>query len=211
MIAFFQDILLSDVLIFIVLFVAFAALTNWALNRLREFPGYGLGWLIGLFVMIVYSSLVGQPETPAIAATAGQGVTLNFFQVFLASFLGIVFGVTAMLLARLWQGVAQQTIKIAMFTAIGVILIFLMFIAASETRRMIGIFALAFSISAVSVLVLLPNRGRAPRGAAQAAPQDFNAQADMGFPPPPRQGGTGGGSRLDEIRQRMRNNDDERP
>ena len=63
MLQFIQSLLLSEVLIFIVLFAVFGLLTRWAIWRLHEYAGYALGWLLGLFFVFVYSSLMSSPPT----------------------------------------------------------------------------------------------------------------------------------------------------
>jgi hypothetical protein len=157
---FIQDLLLSEFIIFFALFGALAVLSRWALLSLKEYLGYGLGWMLGLFFVIVYSSLTGDPE-PVMEAQAIEigGVTLTAFQVFLPSVLGFALGAGLMVIIALGRGkTMQQALKIAGLTALNLILIFLMFVTDETGRRMIGLFALAFGIGTVLAMVMA--RGR---------------------------------------------------
>lgn len=197
---FIQSILLSDLLIFIVLFAVFFLLSNWALRRLQEYAGYALGWLVALFFMVVYSSLAG--SDPANLEALNASTRLNVFQVLLASILGIGSGLGAMLLVRMRSGHStRQALNIAMLTAVNVILLFLMFVAGSQARRMIGIYALGFGIAALFTVVLL--RSRDNRSSPSDGPDRFREYYEEA-----REGEESdeGLSTLDRMRRGLRNN-----
>jgi hypothetical protein len=185
-----QRLLLSEFVIFAVLIVAFVYLTRRAL-ALREYAGYGLGWLVGIFIMVVYSSTLATP--PSDASTVSAEVSLSFFQIVLPSLCGGGFGLAVLwIIAQAQNGARRQSLTIAIMTALCVVLIFFLFVAEYDVRRMIGIFALAFGICATLAIVLFGQ----PNSTARAG---FTAQ---GAPP---SGGTGR-SRLDEIRDQFRQN-----
>ncbi len=184
-----QDLLLSEFIIFVVLFLAFAYLTRRAL-ALHEYVGYGLGWLIGIFFMVVYSSSGVRPSSQAVETE----VTLSFLQLILPSICGAGLGLAVLwIIAQAASGARRQGIAIATMTALGVVLLFLTFVADSETRRMIGIFSLAFAICAAFVLIVFR------RGGTPSATTGFTSQSAV---PTEIQGK----SRLDEIREKFRNN-----
>ncbi|MCU0513862.1 MAG: hypothetical protein MUE40_14985 [Anaerolineae bacterium] len=188
---FLRELFLSPVLVLLVLVALFAALSYWSLSILREYPGYALGWLVGLFFVVVYVSLGTAPDPDT-----NRNVTLNVFQVICPGLVGILLGGILMLVLRLGNSYsAMRGLKVAGMTALGVVLLFLMFMVNVATQRMIGIFALAFCIAALGGVVVF--RGTAAAGM-------FNAQA---APPPPP--GTPpistGHSTLDRIREQMQN------
>lgn len=185
-----QRLLLSEFVIFAVLIVAFVYLTRRAL-ALHEYAGYGLGWLMGIFIMVVYSSTLAAP--PSDVSTVNAEVSLSFFQVVLPSLCGGGLGLAMLwIIAQAQSGARRQSLTIAILTALCVVLIFFLFVAEYDVRRMIGIFALAFGICATLALVLFGQPNTAGR-------VGFTAQ---GAPP---SGGTGR-SRLEEIRDQFRQN-----
>lgn len=169
MIQFLQTIFLSEVLIFVILAGAFLYLSRRAIS-LQEYAGYGLGILIGLFFMVVYSSTGAQP--PIEAQTVEAPVTLTFFQVLMPTLCGTGLGLGLLYIISMARTGRRRTLVIAVFTALNVVLLFLMLVADSETRRMIGIFALAFAICALFVLVVFGRADNVVAGSfgAQSAP-----------------------------------------
>jgi len=155
MVQFIQNFFLSPFLIMIILFAVFVVLSWWALNRHKEYIGYGLGWLIGVFAMVVYGALVGDPE-PVAQATPAE-TTLNIFQVVFPSIIGIALGILAMWMVNhaRYRGV-QKSIVVALLTAMSIWVLFLMIVSSAypTTQRMIGLFALAFAIGAVSMFAI---------------------------------------------------------
>ena len=199
-----QGILLSPILIFIVLGVLFLALSRWALSR-REVLGYALGWLIGVFFMIIYSSLTGG-ET-VVDATAqdvqiGDDV-LTFGQIIFASIFGLIVGAGSMFLIRLQaNSQARRALVVALLTGLNLIVLFFVIISSSGTQRLIGISAMAFAITILFIVVLDRARTTAPvaeysaqYGSQQAPPPDSTLLGDA----PPAS------TRLDGIRQRVMN------
>lgn len=200
MLRIFQEIFLSQWMVLILLFLAFLFVSWWALNRLREFPGYALGWMFGLFFMLVYGSL-GDPTTDNLSAADAN---LNLFQVILATFFGLVFG--GMVLGGLRFGMRYARVvalQVAAYTGLNLVLLFLTVIEGPITQRMIGIFSLAFGIATIFLLVLFPSHERhqeVSRFGAQNA-SDVSPQSPYT---------EDGNSRLDQIRQKMRGPDQHR-
>ncbi|MEO0598363.1 MAG: hypothetical protein AAF126_19800, partial [Chloroflexota bacterium] len=85
-------IFLSQAVIFSALTVVFLLISRWAIGTLREYAGYGLGWLMALFFFMVYISLGGTVDnTPANAAF------LTMLDIFIATIMGIFAGVGVLL------------------------------------------------------------------------------------------------------------------
>lgn len=191
----FRELFLSPVLIFLVLFAIFAALSYWAVVILREYAGYLLGWLIGLFFVVVYYSLGGDIDS---TGQLEQELRLNLIQVLCPGLFGLLLGGMLVFLIRLGQGyTATQGIKIAGLTALMVTLIFLMFVMDINGQRMIGIFALSFCIAGLFAMVIF--RSSTPLFSGQVQAQAAPPSAPGGVP----QGNSPVMSRLDEIRARM--------
>src|SRR5688572_32307682 len=98
----FQDIILNKFIIIAALSMVFLAISRWAVLSLREYVGYGLGWLLGLFFIIVYISLGGGQN-----AMSTEPQYLGIFHVFLATFLGLVFGMVIQIGLRFGMRMAQ--------------------------------------------------------------------------------------------------------
>lgn len=180
MVQFIQNFFLSPFLIFIILIAVFFWLSWWAIQRRKEYVGYGLGWLIGVFGMVIYGALVGDP--PAVAQTDTTiPNTLNIFQVTLPSILGLVLGAWSMSLIRQTSDKSvQKSIVVALLTALALWVLFLMIVSTAypTTQRMIGIFALAFAIGALTMLaVFRQSPTRVPQSDISAS--SFSAQADQ--------------------------------
>lgn len=181
-----QNILLSEWLIFGVVMLAAVLISRWALLALREYAGFVLGCLVALFVVFVVSALIGQPDAITAQVADSGAITLNWGQIIVATLMGLGTGAGTLVFGRVGQNAnVQQAITVAVVTALPLILLFILFISDSVTRRMIGIFSLAYGIGALFTWVI-------GRGKLQGPPDD----------PPDNPTSTGTMSRLDAIRQR---------
>jgi len=166
LVKFIQDLFLSPFLIIVILIAVFIGLSWWAIQRRKEYIGYGLGWLIGVFFMVIYGALVGDPE-PVAQAEEVVPETLNILQVIIPSFIGIGFGIGAMLLvAQTHQNAVGKSIAVAILTAMSLVILFLMLVSSAYpvNQRMIGLFALAFAIGAVTTLAIARQVPPRPHG-----------------------------------------------
>ncbi len=198
----FQEFVLSQWLILSALAIAFLVISRWAVVILREYAGYGLGWMIGLFFVLVYLSVGGEPQTDEPVRF------LNGIQVFTATLFGLIVGSIIIFGLRFGMRHARAiSLQVAIYTALNLTLLFLVFIAGPITQRMIGIFGLAIGIATLFAMVLFPTPQRE---------QELNIRAQSATqgtqPYNPQNPGAGGGgnnpignSRLDEIRNRMNN------
>ncbi len=187
----FESIFLTDIIILIALVTIFIWLSRQALAT-REYTGYGLGWLIALFFVVIYSSVTSDDVAPAAEVTAR--VTLSFLEVAVPTVCGVAVGVTLLLLIGLARSFPRRyTLLVSIVTALNLILLFLMFVVSLEARRMLGIFSLAFIISAIVTTVLF-GRGSSQQAAGYA--QALGAP-DPNAPNP-------AGNPLEQMRQRFR-------
>jgi hypothetical protein len=204
-----QDILLNKIIIVSSLSVLLLFISRWALVTLREYMGYGLGWLLGIFFIIVYISLGGGQN-----AVSDVPQYLNIFQVFLATLLGLVFGSLIQLGLRFGMRMAQGVaLQVALYTCLSIIVVFLSLMEGPIAHRMVGIFALAVGIATLFGMVLFPAPKREQQVRAMSYSQPIATPQEQLQQPPvqyPQDLGQGGGlpaqpmSRLDEIRQRQR-------
>jgi hypothetical protein len=176
-----EDILLSNVLILLVFSIMLFGVTVWAF-RTNEYAGYALGWLVGLFCIIAYRALVGDPGGDA-ATEVGEVVdtTLNFFVIVFMSFLGLIIGLGLVFIMRYFSGSRiRNGLPIAVMTATLVVILFVLVTSGEETQQAMSIFGLAFGIGALSNYVVLGQfPSRRTTGPADYQSQDIpTAQAD---------------------------------
>jgi len=96
-----QEILFSDFTIIAMIGLAILAITGWA-RVLREWAGYLLGWLAGIFFILVLSTLFPLPIAPPPGTpVAPVQNTLTFFELIIPSILGLIVGFGVMLAIRL--------------------------------------------------------------------------------------------------------------
>lgn len=152
MINLIEDILLSNVMIFLGMGAALLLVTGWAF-RMREFPGYILGWLVGLFFMVVLSIMLPVPDPAFVAADYSGG--LDFFGLILGSGLGLSTGFGIMMLVRLGSPTGNgssaigRALTVALLVAITLIASYLMLTSTLTTRMSIAVFVLTFGIGAL--------------------------------------------------------------
>lgn|GEM_PF-1066859 len=163
MINFIQQFFLNPYLIFLILLVEFAVVTVWALRYRKEYVGYMLGWLVGIFGLVVYGALVGEttPVPETVQATAVEP-GMNILQVTLPSLIGIVLGAWSMsLVVQSRKRGVLRSIVVAIITTVSFWLLVFLAIAAPyiATQRMIGLFTWAFGIGALSMIAILLHGG----------------------------------------------------
>jgi hypothetical protein len=148
---FLLNIVLSNVVIFIVMGIVLVMLTNWAL-RLREFPGYILGWLVGIFIIILMSVLSPSAEVPITDPLVSAPVELTFLGLIIPSFIGLILGIGVLTLVRFGSNTPSRigrAITIAVLVTITLVSAYLMLQSALSGRLSIAIFLLTFGIGAL--------------------------------------------------------------
>ncbi len=173
MIDLIQDVLLSNVMIFIAMVGALALVTGWAF-RMREFPGYILGWLVGLFFMVALSVILPAPDPILAEAQYSEG--LNFFGLILGSGLGLTMGFGVLMLARFGAsstGSARvgRSLTVALLVAITLIASYLMLVSTLTTRMSIAVFVLTFGIGAMVNYIF--SRGMTEGDASRLSVRNF--------------------------------------
>lgn len=175
-----QSFFLGEGIVFLALFLMFGGLTYWALSVLKEQVGYLAGLMVGLLFILIYGSLVGFDPTITITAqTAPLGaVVLDIFQVGLSAFCGLILGVFAVIISRAGSGEQrlQNFLKVAGLTALGMILIFLMFVAGPALRRVIGIFAVSLAVTTLITLVIVQRVMESGNGSRRSANAQTSAR-----------------------------------
>lgn len=148
-----RNLFLNQWFLVFVLGVIFAMFSNWALRESRL--GYALGWLIGVFFVVVYTALGGaDPVQQQIQQT------LNVLQVVFPTLCGVSMGGGMILLVALVRTnrEREQALLIAFLTALNLVLLFLVLVEGRITQLMIGIYALAFGIAALFLAILSLDR-----------------------------------------------------
>jgi hypothetical protein len=96
-----EQLLFSDFTVFAMLALAVLVITSWA-RTLREWAGYLLGWLVGIFLILVLSTLFPYPTIAPIDPVAPPVQTsLNFFQLIIPSILGLIIGFGLLFVIRI--------------------------------------------------------------------------------------------------------------
>jgi hypothetical protein len=96
-----QQILFSDFTVFALLALAVLVITGWA-RTLREWPGYLLGWLVGIFLIIMLSTLFPYPTIAPVDPTAPPvQSSLSFFQLIIPSIFGLIVGFGLLFVIRI--------------------------------------------------------------------------------------------------------------
>jgi hypothetical protein len=217
-----QDIVLSPILIFLMFFVVLVMVTRWANSR-REMPAYILGWMIGIFIIIIYQSVTSGASTPQEAEIVERELSLP--SLLIPSALGLMAGLGASAIyGYVVRTHARRSVAVAIITASLVTTLFLIVTVSDHDARVFGVFALAFGIGVLGTFVV----GGGANPVAATTRQDVNRQTGVHRqvldddlvprPPdnfqassqrapqqqePPVEGAEVSRSRLDEIRSRF--------
>jgi uncharacterized integral membrane protein len=152
-----QNIILSPILIFLMFFVVLLMVTRWANSR-REMPAYILGWMIGIFAIIIYQSLVGDStptESELIENAIDDKGQLNLAALLIPSALGLVAGLGASAVyAYVVRTHARRSIAVAIITSSLILTLFLIVTVTDHEARVFGVFALAFGIGVLGTFVV---------------------------------------------------------
>ncbi len=209
MVQFIQQFFLNPFLIFIILMAVFIVVSIWAIRRRQEYIGYGLGWLIGVFGMVIYGALVGDAE-PVAQAEPVMEKGMNILQVTIPSILGMGLGAWTMsLVVQSRKTGMLRSIIVAFLTALSLWLVFFLLVSAPypPTQRMLGLFAWAFGIGALTMMAILRQGGtNIPSSTRQSTIQNDPAGRNL---PPQRRIPS---AQIDDqnTRTRFRNREDRR-
>jgi len=194
----------SPVLTILVMLGMLAFITSWAFRQ-KEYPGYLLGWLVGIFAIIVSQATsdtrsLPSPDEAEIAAT-----TLPLLSVLGVTIIGMgIGGGVLFLLRRFVDRQIQRSLYVAFFTAMLVILLYTLSSTTGRTNQLTSIFGLAFAIGSLAVVVVggSPRRSlrtNRPSGSmGGGGPEPDNAPNDI-----PEAHLDRARSRFDEFRRRI--------
>jgi hypothetical protein len=148
-----RNLFLNQWFIVFVLGVIFVLFSRWAMSESRL--GYALGWLTGIFAIVVYTALGG-------ADPVQQDIeqTLYLLEVLIPTLCGLLMGggvITVIALVRANRE-REQALLIAFLTALNITLLFLVLVEGRATQLMIGIFALAFGIASLFAAIFTMDR-----------------------------------------------------
>ncbi len=183
-----EDVVLSPILIFLAFATMLLLITRAAFSN-REVPGYILGWMIGIFFIIIYQSITGgETEAEVVEETPQQ---LSFLAVVVPSMLGLLAGFGSIaFLGVVLRGRVRRSAAVTIITALLIIVLFLVITLSESTVRLFGIFALAYGIGILSTIVFsgrsaeLTGGGRSNRDSIDRTRERFNEP-----PPDKRPGG----------------------
>jgi hypothetical protein len=150
----FQQIFLSNIMIFMVMgFILL--LVTWWMASLREFAGYALGWLFGIFLIIVLETLIG--DSGADEFVEDVELRLNFLTLMIPSALGLAAGFGILMVIRMGGQSNSRLVRALMIAGlVSFVLVswYLMLLTTYQTRLLIGIFVLTFAIGALFSFIL---------------------------------------------------------
>lgn len=162
--AFLQSILLSNAMVILVTLIMLVIISVWAFQQ-REYAGYLLGWLAGIFFMLLLTTLT--PPAPPVDPNLPQPPlpALSFFGLLFPSILGLVFGFGALALTRL--GTASDSrvgraLTVAVLVSFTLASGYLILLTTSAQRASIAVFALAFAIGALINFIFSRSTFRPP-------------------------------------------------
>ena len=172
---FFYSVLLSDVFLFVVLMISFLFYTRWAIGKRSYYQSYGLGWLIGILLMLATGAVLGtSPGEVNPQADVPPAASLNIGQVLVSIFLGFVISGVGMVTSLIWRdNDLRRALQVAVGTGIFVYVLFLMLIAGQGVRYSAGIFTLTV------LIVFLFGKIVQDRTPAPAATPDYPAEHEV--------------------------------
>lgn len=207
---FIYGIVSSSFFTFVILFGIFVYLTRWALSDQKAYRGYGLGWLVALFVMVIISSLTAQPPEEAQQSVDIEEtrVTLNLFQIMFSVFLGFMIAGSSMIFS-LGNRSTQlgRSLRVAAYTSLIILVMFLFFVVGDVAQRMISLFTLAFGIGLLFLQIVRRQLiAQQSRHMPDDSDDDLTKERVDGAAPAnqSRGGAAQNQNRVSRIRERMR-------
>lgn len=130
-------------------------ITIWARN-LREWPGYALGWLVGIFLILVLMTLL--PAPPPVDPNAPPVPDeLTFWELIVPSFFGLVIGFGLLFIIRLSgnsDSRLRRAFSVASLMTVALVIGYLILRASIADRSGLAIFILTFAIGALVNYIL---------------------------------------------------------
>ncbi len=201
---FVQSVILSDLLVFTIMAAAGFWITAYAFQQ-REYAGYALGWLGGLFLIIVLSA--GLPyTTPDSTLDYGGsgGAQISFLATFVPGVLGLMAGFGGIAVLRISQVHSYRigrALGVAALMCLVLVAGYLMILSPYMARLAIAVFVLGIGISVLFNSILSRYRRSGLAEPVEGLdPEDEIPAATMGIPASTVM------NRVEKIRQRFREN-----
>ena len=138
-----QTIFASGWIQIVILLVLFYVFTQWVFRHGAR-SGYALGWLIGVFFIVVYGALFPRA---AIQVAVEEPSQLTVAAVLMSSCVGVILAMTiigiTVVLQRAWF---RQMFSTAGITAILVTMLFMMLMSPTQVKMGLTLASLAFAI-----------------------------------------------------------------
>jgi len=138
-----QSIFASGWIQIIILLGIFYWFSRWATQQGAK-TGYALGWLIGIFFIVIYGALF--PRS-AIQVADNETSQLSFLAVMMSAFFGFMIGIIILgitfILQRAWY---RQLFATAGVTSVLVTMLFMMIMSGTQAKMGLTLASLAFSI-----------------------------------------------------------------
>jgi hypothetical protein len=151
-----QQILFSDFMVFALLALVIALISSWAYS-LREGPGYLLGWLVGIFLILVLSTLFPYSAPVTNPAAAPVANPLTFGELIIPSFLGLVSGFGILLVVRVGgdsDSRLRRALTVATLMTFTLVTGYVILRSSIEDRMGLAVFILTFAIGALVNFIL---------------------------------------------------------
>jgi hypothetical protein len=146
-----QQILFSDFMIFAVTGVVVILISVWAYS-LREGPGYVLGWLVGIFFILVLATLFPYVPPPPGSSSQNVAFTLTFGQIIFPSFLGFILGFGTLLVVKVGgysDSRIQRALTVASLMSFTIVAAYIILRSSVSDRFGLAVFVLTFAIGAL--------------------------------------------------------------
>lgn len=162
---FIQQVLFSDFMILGLVGMVILIITIWS-NSLKEYPGYLLGWLVGIFLIVMISTLLPPPPAPiegTVPVTTPS--TITFFGLIIPSIFGLGLGFGLLYAIRIGaygNSKVGRALTVAALMSFSLTAGYVLLRSSTADRWGLAVFALTFAIGALFNFIL--TRGSAARG-----------------------------------------------
>ncbi len=150
-----QQILLSDIAVIGLMGLVIILITAWA-RSLGEWAGYILGWLVGIFFILMLLTLL-PPPIPADPNVPAQPTQITFWGLIVPSFFGLIIGFGLLFFIRL-SGSSDSRIRraltVAALMSFTLVTGYLVLRSSIPDRMGLAFFILAFAIGALINFIL---------------------------------------------------------
>jgi hypothetical protein len=157
-----QQIIFSDFVVFALTALVIAIISSWAYS-LREGAGYLLGWLVGIFLMLVLTTLF--PYVAAPVDSAGQPIPnpLTFGELIIPSILGLISGFGLLLIVRIGgysDSRIRRALTVATLMSFTLVTGYVILRSSIDERGSLAVFVLTFAIGALVNFILTRSMNR---------------------------------------------------